>query len=186
MVHRLKNPKVHCAKLIKRDKKRATEILQALASGMSLRECARQFKVSHHTISALEEDEATVASLMERTKKIARRIIRSGMEELQDVMVNGRLQASQVAWNTNATIDMLGKLEGAATTRVEVVHTNALDGLAAFAAAPKGLDASAIREIEATILSSSSDSESDAEDANLPISRELSTITGQASDSRAD
>lgn len=186
MVHRLRNPKIHNASLVKKDEERARIILEALKSGVSIRKAARAFKVSPNTIKALLADQETVDALMKKTVENLRFSVLCGSEELSEIMAEGRLQDSQVAWNTNSALGMLQLLTGQATSRVETSVKADSNPLAAFAVSPKDLDSGSILEIEATLLGESPDIESGDGAPKSADSSDISPNSDPASDSCAD
>lgn len=186
MIHRLRNPKIHSASIIKKDEERARMIIEALKSGVSIRKAARAFKVSPNTIKALLADQETVDALMKKTVENLRFSVLCGSEELAEIMAEGRLQDSQVAWNTNSALGMLQLLTGQATSRVETTVKAESNPLAAFAVSPKELDSDGILEIEATLLGESPDIQSDADALKSVDSSDIPSISEGASDPCAD
>lgn len=108
---------------VARNRERYMGIVRALAEGLGVRQIARAFGCSSHTVARVREvaDELVATERQHVTRKLGT-LIRMSLERFEEGLVNGEIHPSQLPVAVGIFTDKKLLLEGGATSRVE--HTN--------------------------------------------------------------
>lgn len=108
---------------IARDKARYQAIVQALAEGLGIRQIARAFKVSPHTISAIREREVElIATEKQGLIRLAGRACRLSLERYVEALEKNEISPGQIPVGFGIIMDKKLLLEGEATSRIETTR----------------------------------------------------------------
>jgi len=106
---------------VARNRERYDAIVAALGEGLGVRQIARAFGVSQHTIEAIRErDAALVATLKERTGAQLRRLVRMSLEALEEALAQNKIAPGQLPVAAGILIDKSLLWDGQATAIVSV------------------------------------------------------------------
>jgi len=109
--------------LVARNEARYLGIVNALGQGLSRRQIARAFEVSHHTVQAIFEREAKlVATEKESTGRQLRRVVRMSLDALEEALNNGEIPKGSLPVTTAILIDKSLNWDGQSTATVTVRH----------------------------------------------------------------
>lgn len=112
--------------LVARNVAKYAAIVGALGEGLGVRQIARAFGVSHHTVECIREREsALVATEKERTGRKLRRLVRMSLDALEEALTAGTISAGQLPITAGILIDKSLLWDGQATAIV--AHRHELD-----------------------------------------------------------
>jgi hypothetical protein len=111
-------------------------IVSALGEGLGIRQIARAFGVSHHTVAAIRErDAALVATEKEQMGRKFMRLARLAAERLEEALVNDQITPGQLPVAVGILADKSLMWTGQAVTQHVVRHEFALEAVKAQFAA---------------------------------------------------
>ena len=108
---------------VARNRERYDAIVQALGEGLGVRQIARAFGVSQHTIECIREREAAlVATEKQRTGAKLRRLVRMTLDALEEALIAGAIAPGQLPVTAGILIDKSLNWDGQSVATVTVRH----------------------------------------------------------------
>lgn len=109
--------------LVARNEGKYLGIVNALGQGLSRRQIARAFAVSHHTIQVIfEREPSLVATEKERTGRQLRRVVRMSLDALEEALDNGEIPKGSLPVASAILIDKSLNWDGQSTATVTIRH----------------------------------------------------------------